>query len=83
MHLAWARTMHCPRCNSPLVERDRSRQWLPFFECQECFLAFEPVTERHRAPCGHNAGAWFIRTTTTLQPGRTRNFRPWSYRRIP
>ena len=42
-----------------------------FFECRQCWTTFEPVTERHRAPCGHNPGAWFIRTTITLQRGRT------------
>jgi len=61
----------CPRCNSPLVDRDRNRRWLPFLECAGCCLAFELVIERHRAPCALDPRAWFIRTTTTLQPGRT------------
>ena len=41
------------------------------FECRQCCLSFELVTERRRAPCGHNPKAWFLRHTTTLQPGRT------------
>lgn len=63
--------MNCPRCDAPLRECGTNRKWLWFFECAQCCLTFELVTERHRAACGHNPKAWFIRRTVTLQPGRT------------
>ncbi len=69
--LAARRQKCCPRCGSPLIERNRARKWLPFFECQGCFLTFELVTERHFEPCGHNPQAKFLRHTLSLQAGRT------------
>jgi hypothetical protein len=63
--------MNCPRCGSALRERGPTRKWQRYFECRQCCLTFELVTARHRAPCGHNPKAWFIRNTKTLQPGRT------------
>lgn len=67
--------MNCPRCGAPLREKEATRRWQQFFECGKCFRAFELVTERHRAPCALNPNTWFIRTTITLQPGRTRMVR--------
>jgi hypothetical protein len=64
--------MLCPRCSATLRERGPNRRWMRFFECHECYLTFELVTERHREPCGHDPSARFLRHTTSLQPGRTR-----------
>jgi hypothetical protein len=63
--------MNCPRCDAPLREHEPTCKWQRYFECRQCCLTFELVTERHRAPCGHNPEAWYIRHATTLQPGRT------------
>ena len=78
MMIAWAFSpTRCPRCDGPLREHGASRKWRRFFECRQCWTTFEPVRERHRAPCGNNPSAWFIRTIITLQPGRSR----WKVRR--
>jgi hypothetical protein len=79
MFLAWTRAMHCPRCEAPLLEQGPNRKWLRFFECEQCWLAFQPVAERHFEPCGHNPNAKFLRFTTTLQPGRTPRPADWMY----
>ncbi len=72
MMVSWAFSpTGCPRCDGPLREKGPTRKWHRFFECRQCWATFEPVRERHRAPRGHHPGAWFIRTTTTLQRGRT------------
>lgn len=62
------RSLCCPRCGAELAEI-ATPKWLPFFECRRCFRAFELVVERHRAPTV--TGGWFLRSTVTLQPGRT------------
>jgi hypothetical protein len=81
MIFASNKPLRCPRCRNRLLERESTRKWKAFFECVGCCLAFELVIERHRAPCGHNPKAWFIRHTTKLQPGRTKRSReapfPW------
>lgn len=74
--------MNCPRCGAPLIERERTREWLPYLECGQCCRTFERVVRRYRAPCAPDSSyRWFIRTVVALEPGRTPNPRPWSYRR--
>ena len=63
--------MDCPRCGTPLQERGPNRQWLQFFECGQCWLAFEVNVERHFEPCSSDPQAKFLRHIWTLQPGRT------------
>jgi hypothetical protein len=66
------RALNCPRCGAPLYEKEPDRRWLRFFECSQCWLAFEVVVERHMAPCGNDPGRKFLRHTFTLLRGRTR-----------
>lgn len=68
--------MNCTRCGAELVEHERTREWLPYFECPECCRTFERVVRRYRAPSA--SGSWYLRTVVTLEHGRTRNARPWS-----
>lgn len=70
--------MNCPRCSAALVEHERSREWLPYLECVQCFCTFERVVRRYRTPTAPNPRRWYIRTEVVLEPGRTRNARPWS-----
>jgi len=63
--------MNCPRCGAPLRPEGPGRRWLQYFECDECWLAFELLVERRWAACANNPRARFIRNIATLQPGRT------------
>ena len=63
--------MNCPRCGAPLQERAPNLQWLRWLECDECWLAYELVSEAHWEHPGHPKGRRFMRHTVTLQPGRT------------
>jgi transposase-like protein len=71
MRAEWAATMNCPRCGASLLEQESNGNWLIFFECKECWRAFELVVEGHFEHRGHPKGRRFLRHTTTLQPGRT------------
>lgn len=63
---------HCPRCGLPLLEKPLGRRWLRFFECSECWMTFELVTEKRFERCvPQSVGVKFLRHITTLQPGRT------------
>jgi len=65
--------MNCPRCGAPLRERGPNRKWRQFFECRECCLTFELVTECRYERCSpQSAFSKFMRHTVTLQAGRTR-----------
>jgi hypothetical protein len=72
------RERNCPRCGAPLREEGPSWKWLRFFECVQCFCAFELVAEKHYEPCSPQSQfTKFLRHTFTLQPGRTpRSSRP-------
>jgi hypothetical protein len=63
--------MNCPRCGEPLGQEGPNPHWLRFFECDQCWLAFEAVVEGHFEHRGHGKGRTFFRHTITLQPGRT------------
>jgi hypothetical protein len=69
--------MACPRCGAPRREREPDRKWLRFFECRQCWLAFEVSVERHFESCDHNPNAKFLRSTSTLEPGRTPRPADW------
>jgi ribosomal protein S27AE len=70
----------CPRCGAPLLAQGPNRQWLKFFECGQCWLAFEFVVEEHfehSEHSGHAKGRRCLRLTLTLQPGRTARPADW------
>jgi len=72
MMVAWAFSpTGCPRCYEPLREKGPDQKWHRFFECGQCWAAFQPVIERRFEPCGHNSRGKFMRQTVTLQLGRT------------
>jgi len=63
--------MNCPRCGGPLRKKEPSVKWLPSFECDQCWLAFEVNVEKCSEPCDQDPLGKFFRFTQTLQPGRT------------
>jgi hypothetical protein len=63
--------MNCPRCGEPLADEGPNRRWLRYFECTQCWLAFEMVAEALVEHQGHPRGRSFLQHAATLQPGRT------------
>jgi hypothetical protein len=61
----------CPRCGALTVCRWRTQRWKQYFECPECWRAYELVTERKLLPCTMNRKAKYFGTVSTLVAGRT------------
>lgn len=57
--------MHCPRCQSLMIEHEPSSRWFRYWECHECWMAFR--YERRELVRGRNKVELTTLSTTPIK----------------